>query len=70
MKNPPKRHVTRPLKLRESAQPSSKQNQPQSVVPAFMQFGLEVGEHKYLPTSQAIGNYIDLGPIGTTIWVI
>ncbi len=24
-----------------------------------MQFGLEFGEHKYLPTSQAIGKYTD-----------
>jgi hypothetical protein len=29
-----------------------------AVVPAFMQFGLEFGEHKYFLTSQVFGNLI------------
>ncbi len=31
------------------------------VVSAFMQFGLELGEHTYLPTSQAICKKIGFG---------
>ncbi len=32
-----------------------------AVVPSFILFRLEFGEHFYLPTSQAIGNKTDLG---------
>ncbi len=50
-----------PSIVRKSSQPISLQNQLQPVVPTFMLFGFELGEHQYLPTSKAIGNYIEFG---------